>query len=208
MKSSLHSQDKRADNLKEAINLYHEEQHRSRIEEFAEEQLRLTEEAAQSSNEAAKYAREAAESAEEAIDRADGAYRRADEAYEKADDAYDKAEEAYNEAAQPSVCEKRSYPRIMGISRFIDLCPKSRPSYPRIMGIRPDKTFWNTDLMPQISRKSSSSFPDMPLQHRPYLCGSGPCRASREWCCPRNGRCRGISHRQVLSVPCICRILS
>ena len=95
-------QDKRAEGLKEAINLYHEEQHRSRIEEFAEEQLRLMEEAAQSANEAAKYAREAAEIAEEAIDRADEAYRRADEAYEKADDAYDKAEEAYNEAERAS----------------------------------------------------------------------------------------------------------
>ena len=97
--------EQRADNLKEAMNLYYEEEHRRKLEELAQEQLRLTAEATEMARQAAKSAKEAAESAEKAADSAEEAEENAEEAIsqanramERADEAYEKAEEAYNEA--------------------------------------------------------------------------------------------------------------
>lgn len=84
-------EEQRVDSYKEAINLYYEEEHRLKLENFANEQVRLT-------NEAKKYALDAAERASEAIDQAKKAMERADDAYDLADDAYDRADEAYYEA--------------------------------------------------------------------------------------------------------------
>lgn len=74
-------QDQRVDDIKEAVNLYFEEEHRKRLEAFAEEQVRLT--------------AEVADSAEEAIRRADDAMAKAEEACRRADDAYNEAQSAY-----------------------------------------------------------------------------------------------------------------
>ena len=91
----VYFQDQRADNLKEAINLYYEEEHRRRLEEFAQEQVRLTAEATELARQAAESAAEAASSADEAISEAERAMSRANEAYERADEAYSEAESAY-----------------------------------------------------------------------------------------------------------------
>ncbi|HCI83089.1 MAG TPA: hypothetical protein DHV79_00365 [Lachnospiraceae bacterium] len=88
-------QDQRADSIKEAVNLYFEEEHRRRLEEFAQEQVRLTAEAAEQARQAAESAEEAAASADEAISRVDSALERANEAYEKAEEAYSEAQNAY-----------------------------------------------------------------------------------------------------------------
>lgn len=88
-------QENRADSIKEAINLYYEEQHRKKMEEYVEEQLTLTKQAKEYAEQAANSAKEAAYSASEAVDRADEAYRRADEANDRADEAYRRADEAY-----------------------------------------------------------------------------------------------------------------
>lgn len=87
-------QDQRADSIKEAVNLYYEEEHRKRLEAFAKEQVRLTAEATEQARLAAISADEAAESAEEAIHRADDAIRKAEEAYDRADEAYNEAQNA------------------------------------------------------------------------------------------------------------------
>lgn len=79
-------QDNRANSLEDAINLYFEEQHRSKLENFMQQQIQLTAEAAESARLAAESAREAAELAQEAIDRANEAYGRADDAYRKIED--------------------------------------------------------------------------------------------------------------------------
>lgn len=79
--------DNRVDTIREAINLHFEELHRRKLEEFAEQQVRLTEEAAES-------ARSAAECASEAKDRAEEAIRIAQEAYDRANEAYDEAQNA------------------------------------------------------------------------------------------------------------------
>ena len=88
-------QDQRADNLKEAINLFYEEEHRRKLEEFAQEQVRLSAEAAEFARQAAESAEDAAQSAEEAISRVDSAMERANEAYERAEEAYNEAQNAY-----------------------------------------------------------------------------------------------------------------
>lgn len=88
-------QDQRADCIKDAVNLYYEEEHRKRLEAFAEEQVRLTAEAAEQARHAATSASEAADSAEEAIRRVDEAMRKSEEAYERANEAYDEAQSAY-----------------------------------------------------------------------------------------------------------------
>ena len=92
----------RVSSIKEAVNLYYEEEHRKKIEEFARKQLELTEEAKEYARKAAESAREAAESAsaaastaQEAINRVDNALERANEAYSKAQEAYDQAQNAY-----------------------------------------------------------------------------------------------------------------
>lgn len=84
-------QNQRVDTIKEAVNLYYEEEHRKRLEAFAKEQVRLT-------TEATKQARCAADSAEEAIRRVDEAMRKAEEAYDRANEAYSEAQNAYWEA--------------------------------------------------------------------------------------------------------------
>lgn len=111
--------DYRADNIKEAVNLYYEEEHRIRLEEYAKEQVRLTYEANEQARMAIEIANEAAENVEEilqkineAMEKAEEAYNRADsasnnvedalykinEAMRKAEEAYDRADQAYNEA--------------------------------------------------------------------------------------------------------------
>lgn len=75
---------RRADTIKEAVNVLFEDKHRKRMEELQEEHVRLT--------------KEAAESAEKAIKIAKGALERADEAYDKAQDAYSEAQDALSEA--------------------------------------------------------------------------------------------------------------
>ncbi len=79
---------KRADSIKEAVNVILEDEHRKRMEELQAEQVRL-----------AKEAKEAAEHAEEcaihATEVARGALDRADEACDAAQDAYREAQEAH-----------------------------------------------------------------------------------------------------------------
>ena len=88
-------QDQRADCIKEAVNLYYEEEHRKRLEAFAEEQVRLTAEATEQARLAAISASDAADSAEEALRRVDEAMRKAEEAYDRANEAYSEAQSAY-----------------------------------------------------------------------------------------------------------------
>lgn len=88
-------QDHRADSIKEAINLYFEEEHRKHLETYSEEQVRLTAEAAEQARLAAVRANEVAERVEEAIRRADDALTKAEEAYGRANDAYSEAQSAY-----------------------------------------------------------------------------------------------------------------
>lgn len=88
-------QDQRVDTMKEAVNLYYEEEHRKRLEAFAEEQVRLTAEATEQARLAAVSASEAADSAEEAVRRVDEAMRKAEEAYDRANEAYSEAQSAY-----------------------------------------------------------------------------------------------------------------
>lgn len=87
--------DRRADSVKEAVNLYYEEGHRRRLEELAREQVRTT-------SEALSLAREATERADEAIQRVYEAMRRADAAYEKAEQACGEAQNAYRAATSNS----------------------------------------------------------------------------------------------------------
>ena len=89
--------DDRVDTIREAINLHFEELHRRKLEEFAEQQVRLTEEAADSAREAADSAREAAESASVAIVRAEEAIQIAEDAYDRANEAYDEAQNSRND---------------------------------------------------------------------------------------------------------------
>ena len=95
-------QDQRADTMKEAVNLYYEEEHRKRLEAFAEEQVRLTAEATEQARLAAISASEAADSAEEAVRRVDDAMRKAEEAYDRANEAYNEAQSAYWAASSNS----------------------------------------------------------------------------------------------------------
>lgn len=88
-------QDQRADCIKDAVNLYYEEEHRKRLEAFAEEQVRLTAEATEQARLAAISASDAADSAEEALRRVDEAMRKAEEAYDCANEAYSEAQSAY-----------------------------------------------------------------------------------------------------------------
>jgi hypothetical protein len=89
---------RRADSVKEAVNVLVEDRHRQRMEELQEEQVRLTQEAKDAAERAENSANEAIRLAKEAMDRADEAYDRADEAYREAEDAYSEARSAYNEA--------------------------------------------------------------------------------------------------------------
>lgn len=88
-------QDQRADSIKEAVNLYFEEEHRKRLEAFTEKQVQLTAEATEQARLAAISASEAAASAAEAILKADDAMTKANEAYDHASDAYSEAQSAY-----------------------------------------------------------------------------------------------------------------
>ena len=87
--------EQRVDTVKDAVNLYYEEEHRHRLEEYAEQQVRLTAEAAEYARQAAESAEEAAARANEAISRVESAMDRANEAYMKAEEAYDEAQNAY-----------------------------------------------------------------------------------------------------------------
>ena len=80
--------DQRVDNIKEAVNLYFEEEHRKRLEAFSEKQVQLTAEATEQARLAAISASEAAASAAEAILTADNAMAKANEAYSEAQSAY------------------------------------------------------------------------------------------------------------------------
>lgn len=98
-------QDRRADSVKEAMNLYFTEEHRRRLEELAKEQIRITEEAkaiareaALSAENAAKSALKAAQRADEAVEQAKRATEKAEEAMKKAQDALDEADSVYIEA--------------------------------------------------------------------------------------------------------------
>lgn len=88
-------QDQRVDSIKDAVNLYYEEEHRKRLEAYAEEQVRLTAEAAEQARLAAISASEAADSAEEAVRRVDDAMRKAEEAYDRANEAYSEAQSVH-----------------------------------------------------------------------------------------------------------------
>lgn len=88
-------QDKRADTIKEAINLYYEEEHRCRLEELTRQQLKVVEETKEMAQYALNNAQQAISKAEYAINRAEDAYRKAEEAYREADDAYMRAS-SYN----------------------------------------------------------------------------------------------------------------
>ncbi len=98
-------EDRRADTVKEAVNLYYEDDHRRRLEEYAKEQVRITKEAsafaraaAQSAEKAAASAVKAAERADEAVDQAKIAAERADEAFKTAAKALEEADSVYIEA--------------------------------------------------------------------------------------------------------------
>ncbi len=91
-------QDRRADSVKEAMNLYFTEEHRRRLEELAKEQIRITEEAKKIAREAAVSAEKAAKSALKAAQRADESVAAAKSAMEKAEEALKRAEEAFEEA--------------------------------------------------------------------------------------------------------------
>ena len=89
---------KRADTIKEAVNVLFEDKHRKRMEELQEEHVRLTQEAKDAAESAAESAEEAIKIAKEALERADEAYDKAQEAYREAEDAYSEARSAYSEA--------------------------------------------------------------------------------------------------------------
>lgn len=89
---------KRADSIKEGVNVLFEDKHRKKMEEYQEEQLRLTREAQEAAENAEASADEAISIAQQALDRANEAYDRADEAYDEARDAYREAQDAYSEA--------------------------------------------------------------------------------------------------------------
>ena len=89
---------KRADTVKEAVNVLFEDKHRKRMEELQEEHVRLTQEAKDAAESAAESAIEAIKIAKEALERADEAYDKAQEAYREAEDAYSEARSAYSEA--------------------------------------------------------------------------------------------------------------
>ena len=91
---------KRADTIKEAVNVLFEDKHRKRMEELQEEHVRLTQEAKDAAESAADSAEEAIKIAKEALDRADEAYNKAQEAYREAEDAYSEARSAYSEATR------------------------------------------------------------------------------------------------------------
>ena len=92
----------RADSIKEAVNLYYEEEHRRRLEEITKEQARLIAEATNLAQIAIKNAEEATSKASEVISRVDIAVERANEAYEKAEEAYNEAQRAYWAASSNS----------------------------------------------------------------------------------------------------------
>ena len=89
---------KRADTIKEAVNVLFEDKHRKRMEELQAEHVRLTQEAKDAAESAADSAKKAIKIAKEALERADEAYNKAEEAYREAEDAYSEAHSAYNEA--------------------------------------------------------------------------------------------------------------
>ena len=91
---------KRADTVKEAVNVLFEDKHRKRMEELQEEHVRLTQEAKDAAESAADSAEKAIKIAKEALDRADEAYNKAQEAYREAEDAYSEARSAYSEATR------------------------------------------------------------------------------------------------------------
>lgn len=78
-------QEQRVDSLKEAINLYYDERHRLKLENYAREQKEILKEITESVEEAVEKAETAALRAEEAFDLAQSAMDRADEAYDLAD---------------------------------------------------------------------------------------------------------------------------
>ncbi len=91
-------QDRRADTVKEAMNLYFTEEHRRRLEKLAQEQIRITEEAKEIAREAAVSAEKAARSALKAAQRADESVAQAKNAMDKAEEALKRAQEAFEEA--------------------------------------------------------------------------------------------------------------
>lgn len=74
-------QEQRVDSLKDAINLYYDEQHRLKLEHYAREQKEIL--------------KKVTESVEEAVEKAENAALRAEEAYDLAQSAMDRADEAY-----------------------------------------------------------------------------------------------------------------
>lgn len=91
---------KRADTIKEAVNVLFEDKHRKRMQELQEEQIRLTKEAKEAAENAADSAEEAIKIAKEALERADEAYDKAQNAYQEAQDALSEARNAYSEATR------------------------------------------------------------------------------------------------------------
>ena len=91
---------KRADSIKEGVNVLFEDKHRKKMEELQAEQVRLTQEAKEAAESAADSAEEAIGIAKEALERADEAYSKAQDAYREAQDAYSEARNAYDEATK------------------------------------------------------------------------------------------------------------
>ena len=103
--------DKRADSIKEAVNLYYEEEHRKRLEEYTQEVVRVAKDADSKADDARKLAGYAYNRANEAYDRADEAYDHADEAYDRVDDAHDRADSAYSHADEAYERADEAYSR-------------------------------------------------------------------------------------------------
>ena len=79
---------RRADTIKEAVNILFEDKHRKRMEELQELHVCLTKEAKEAAENAEDSAREAIRIANEAMERADEAYSKAQSAYEAAENNY------------------------------------------------------------------------------------------------------------------------
>ena len=86
----------RVSDMKEAINLWYEEDHRESIEEYARRQCEATEDVAESARQAAESARQAAESARQAAESASEAADEARRAREAAEDARDEVRNSNN----------------------------------------------------------------------------------------------------------------
>lgn len=86
----------RVSDMKEAINLWYEEDHRESIEEYARRQCEAAEDVAESARQAAESASEAAQSAQHAADSASEAADEARRAREAAEDARDEVRNSNN----------------------------------------------------------------------------------------------------------------